>query len=54
MKEVGPKTKDMVEVMKSLAMVIFTRVNIKKERFQEKVFISGPIQKYTMECGKTV
>lgn len=53
MKEVGLKTKDMVEVMKSLAMVIFTKVNIKTERFQEKVFISGSIEKYTMVCGKT-
>ncbi len=54
MKEVGLKTKDMDEVMKSLAMVIFTRVNIKKEKFPEKVFISGSMEEYTMECGKTV
>ena len=54
MKEVGLKTKDMVEVMKSLAMVIFTKVNIKKEKFQEKVFINGSMEKFTMECGKTV
>jgi hypothetical protein len=41
----------MVEVMKGSATGTYIRASIKMEKFQAKVFISGLMGKYTMECG---
>lgn len=52
MKDPGKKTKDMVKALKNFQMGIPILASMKMEKFQEKVYIHGPMVIYMKENGQ--
>lgn len=51
MKDPGKKTKDMVKALKNFQMGIPIQASMKMEKFQEKVYIHGPMVIYMKGNG---